>query len=236
MGIFDSILRKLRLNRSEDMPTKSMPTPNEFLRQSILNHNETCSAVGDWIVFGNGKYKMHGRLSDDDTNDRHVIRFDVEVDIGNERIIQESFVGIAEDINSAIGQAYSNFLAGSFHVLLAGLIGHKCEQVEGESFEAGNRVRVILENGVQIKSSIKLMDTKGVLGWYDAFVDAIMKQKFDDRPHWVRVYVAQNENQIMVTECLLDNEEWQQGISVLSGYNWPFMASFYSVRMFVMIK
>ena len=213
-------------------------SPQNFLTKAISGHDVQVEDDKGWITIKGGPVKVQGEFVDiKDSPQGYTVQFDFRAsNFVQNKVIIESNAGFGATLDEAKKDAYSSFLSGSFHTLLAGLIDHKCEQVETEVITINGIARTIYEGGVQIKSSKKEDDKSKLISWYDLFRDSLIKSKLSNEPHWVRIYVAQFNNEVIAKECLLDNEPWEYGAKWIDSYDWPKQAEFYSVRYFVMIK
>lgn len=206
--------------------------PTDFLYDAVLGHGELCRRVGDWAVLDKGR--MRGVVNTSSHAGSYSTRFDAIVELPDGRQMMESFVGRGDSPQEATGEAYGRFLQGAFHVILAALLGHRCEQVEGTSLMIGGMKRVVLDCGAQIRSGTPT-DGREILSWHELYEDNLKLAELSPAMHWYRIFVAQNQGRIISKECLLDNEPWEHGMRWIDAHAWPMKDDFYSVRMFVMI-
>lgn len=127
-----------------------------------------------------------------------------------------------------------NFARSSFHVLLRALVKAGAdEQVDVETWTV---------NGVEYRAYLGPVTHRGETqaavptDWFTLFESSIRNATLTGDLHWIRLYYAQMNNETMDVEVLLDNETWDELQTTMRAYDWSRRETFYSVRMFMILK
>jgi hypothetical protein len=152
------------------------------------------------------------------------------------RTLIESFAALGSNEEEAIRQAWGKFCRASLHVLLEVFVGDKKgeDQIELEIWENGGaRWRVclgpllVLGYGNQPPPAVMCGEL------IDQLREALLP-KATREYHWLRFYYMRKDNSCLGSECLLDNESWSQGESLVNQWKWP--DGFYSIRLFLILR
>jgi|GEM_PF-3113879 len=151
--------------------------------------------------------------------------------------IEVNLAGIGTDVNDSLGSAISNYITTVFPVIIDSLsdshypeadffsetggreilwhpkLGDLFTQGQWESIPEGEAFFTLLQNDVK---------------------DKLMDQKLN----WLKVYVARMPNGGIITECLLNNEVWEEGVEILrdSVQTWPQTPAFLGIKQFMMFR
>lgn len=131
------------------MNEQEITSINNFLIDAFKSHNVAIeNEKNGWINFPRRndapfyayqtrQPKIRGEVVDRKQHPNNlVVQIDISLLLSDGRILCESFAGIGEDEKSAIGNGLTNFLSGSFHVLLnAFYFQQNDEQVSVENWE-----------------------------------------------------------------------------------------------------
>jgi hypothetical protein len=213
-------------------------SPQKIIPELITGHGEKAHEKDGWFVLNNGPIRVQGEfVSVQHHTNSVIVQFDFRAEnYAPNKTLIESNAGVGTTLEEAQKDAYISFMSGSFHTLLAGLVNHKCEQVEREHITINGRQRTLVVGGVQIKNMKTVDNNKGYTDWYNQLLETIKSSDLSEGRHWIRVYIGQYSNMVQIKEVLLDNDEWDLGKGWIEKYEWPKQEEFYSVRLFVMIE
>lgn len=210
---------------SEPVPSKNVSaTLAEFLEEhGVVTQDEDGAIALPDHGFGAAAYL---RLTSGGAHELEV-RFALD----DERVIVEYFAGVGEDAHAAEQDAWRNFVLGTFHVILQGvLLGGADDQVEVEEWVIGGaRYRVVL--GAAVCRNIHGKDLPE--GWFPALQAAIEEAGVGkEELSWVRFFYGQLDGRA-TTEVMLNNHAWDEVAAVMSAFPWPKEEGYYSVRVFL---
>jgi hypothetical protein len=158
-------------------------------------------------------------------------RLDVDVVLGEERRIEESFAGIGGG-EAGCRDALKTFEQNVFHVLLAA-----CWYVTDD-----RRMRIAAwEIGVRTWDvfigpfSARGADAAGMPADALVAIEAALKREaLSPELHWLRLVHSHSDQGDSRCETLLDNELWTAGTLALAGVAWP-QGGDYSARCFMLL-
>jgi hypothetical protein len=188
------------------------------------------SVHNEWVVPNGELPAIRGTWHPGETHGR----LDVEVQVGDDMLIEECFAGIGAG-DAGLADRFQHFTINSFHVLLSALWSqHDPEQVEIESWSVmGRQFRVFIGNvGTRSSSGAKLSLP---VEWMPKLASAVQSEPLDQDLHWFGIYVA-NINGEFTVEALKDNEPWPTGLTTLASCGWEPCGSFYSARLFIVLR
>lgn len=232
MGLFDAFKKKKNQKPAEDI--FSTNRSNRVLAEIFRKHNIECEIQGDSIIFEKQQITAATKVFDRTSSAAKVLQIDVKLNIGLGRSIVESCAGFGDDFESALANAWENFLRNSFHVLLGAFFSTEYDdQIHRYQWNInGNTYEVTMSNiGLRGKLPEKL-ETK----WHDQLEEIIQSQKLTHETHWIRLYQAQAAGEVYSCEILLDNDVWTDVESTVQKFDFPQTEKFLSVRVFMVLK
>jgi len=171
------------------------------------------------------------------TNISSLLQLDVNVRsplIGARKLI-ESFAGWGSTEQDAINQAWDKFMRSSLHVLLEvfGGDGKGEDQIDWEDWkDHGLRWRACLGPLFTISFQDQCLPNLACGDLLDRLRDSLLP-KLTNEYHWLRFYYMKQGESSVGSECLLDNESWNEGQNIVSQWSWP--NGSYSVRHFLLL-
>lgn len=161
------------------------------------------------------------------------LQLDVELahpDLGDRRVL-ESSGGVGDGTAAALGNAFEKFCRGALHPILGGVI---------DASLGGDQVEVCERDGWRLTLGPLLHQWKvpdGVDYWklFDALIDRLLASGPAREIHWLRVYYMQGPDGPFGYDVLLDNEVWDDGVALVTGWPWPFEGDAYGVRHFAVL-
>jgi hypothetical protein len=57
-----------------------------------------------------------------------------------------------------------------------------------------------------------------------------------DRLQWLKIFLCRQMDSTVQGECKLNNDDWPAGLEVLSGFPWPAVPGFLSLRQFIILR
>jgi len=153
----------------------------------------------------------------------------------SDRTLIESFAGWGKSEEEALKQAWEKFCRSSLHVLLEIFIGEKKgeDQIEWETWAGeGALWRVCLGPLFVISFVDKPLPDLRCGDLLDKLRGALLPHLRQER-HWLRFYYMRQGNARVGSECLLNNESWSEGESIVDQWHWP--DGSYSIRLFLIL-
>ncbi len=153
--------------------------------------------------------------------------------LGQEPLI-ESFAGFDNTRDAAILEAFAKFMKGTFHVLLESLCGHSCDENQGEwqVWRAPAAAWDVCCGPVVMRATD---EGSAIAAQCREFIDGLSALASGFEPHqihWFRVFICVFQGDIIATEILLDNNHWQDGISLAKTWDWVRPQAYTTVRVF----
>jgi hypothetical protein len=155
-------------------------------------------------------------------------RLDVDIVIGEERHIEESFAG--EGVGeAACRNALEAFERSVFHVVLAACwYVTDDRRMQLQSWDIGVRtwdvfIGPLVSSRDDVEAPAELVSD---------LRSALQNESLSPELHWVRLFYRRADDGQISTEALLDNEAWPAGDRVLTSLAWPDGAG-YRARCFV---
>ncbi|NOK05438.1 MULTISPECIES: DUF6348 family protein [Myxococcus] len=208
---------------------------SEPLRDLIEAHGVECHEEGEWLRLGQtGPRARAWYVQPAGTNPEQFVQLDVEVELWAGRMLGESFVGIGASPTDARQSAYQSFAAGSLHVLLGALLNAPCEHITVEEWNVGGIPRRVFLGQI-VTRSLSESDAPPP-EWTDSLKGALESLPLTTGTHWLRIYFAQSDEEVMKLEVLLDNEEWPELQAALANAPWPKAQGFLSHRLFLVLQ
>lgn len=217
---------------SETVVTSQENKLIHVMSEVFAGHQVACTVEDKWITFKKAPdLRLRAEFSQD--SDARA-QLDVFLELGDGRTIVESFVGFETSFQSAKSNAVEYFCTADFHVLLNTFFGscdHDNQVMKEEWRFASGKRKVVCGNVIPRQIGTNHLTYE----WFNTFESAIKSAHLDNRLHWVRLFFAQQENQPITHELLLDNDAWEPFQSAVLNWKWARHANFYSMRMFLTI-
>ena len=205
-------------------------TPEAWLTELFKRHGLEQSLHDGWVLPNAELPAIRGTWHPGETHGQ----LDVQVLVRDGVVIEECFGGIgAGDVGLSDG--LQNFTINSFHVLLSSLWScHDSEQVEIEEWTiAGQRFSAFIGNvGTRSSTGAPPSIPVDLMPLLEA---AIRSERLEHDLHWFRVYVG-HVNGEFTFEALKDNKPWLEGASMLASCGWVPCETFYSARLFMVLR
>jgi hypothetical protein len=205
-------------------------TVAEALREILTEHGLDCVMQGEWVL-PNGRLPAIRAHWESQGNSGLL---DVQVLLDQERFIEECFAGIGEG-RSAISDGLKNFMVNSLHVLLSSLWGiSDDDHVLRETWNIGGRqFNAYVGNiGVRTMDGLQVSPPEGL---FETIQHRLGKEDLRRDIHWFRIFFGSLAKEHSY-EALRDNEPWESGIAGLKELAWPETDSYYSFRIFMVLR
>lgn len=205
------------------------------LEELLQAHGLNTNRYADWVLVDNAMPAIGASIvRERKTENGFIVQLDVEVAIGEDQVIVESFGGMGVDKEEATANAFKNFVTNDFHVLLAAFWDDAHDhQVEIDQWEIhGLRWRVII-GPYGIRSAGGLDEPEDLV----VLVDSLIRQEpLDEDLYWIRTFYSNMNAEQTIAEALLNNEVWETAQEAISKLPWPPSDTFYSVRHFLIMQ
>lgn len=170
-----------------------------------------------------------------DTSHRLVLEIYVFSPLLDTQQVIESFVGMGDTRQQAIGQAFGKFLIGVFHVLIEGLAGHVCENMQAEiEFWQRNDASWKVYGGPVINQAAVECTLNRTYPAFYAQLEKLFTASVPPGSHFVRIFVASYGGELMGKEVLLDNETWLEGQELLVAQDWHHGDGYQALRQVIL--
>jgi hypothetical protein len=242
MGLRD-FFKKRRTPPPEAPSTTTPPVADdgdvtEHLDFLLRSHGVATERHGPTLVIPGTSYRAEAEVVTDRVHAQaHSIQLDVRLQLSPDRCLIESFGGFGDTRTEAVGDAFSHFARGSFHVLLRSflVLASDDEQVTVESWSIDGTPRTVVIGNVLLRGRAP-GEVRNPTEWFDVLETAIRSSPLSPEAHWIRFYYAQSGGQELATEALLDNETWDYLVESMRAFPWPVSEAFYSARLFLVVQ
>ena len=214
-----------------------MSQVNASLLALFQAHGVESHLEGEWVAFPGRRLRAGAAVVRETKHASALsVQLDVRVEVAPGRTIIESFVGVGQAPEQAVGDALRNFTANSFHVLLAAFFRPgDDEQVSREEWVIGGRKSRVTVGNVGVRGKPPAQG-ESLVSWFKHFAEKLKHKQLGPGTHWVRLYYAQMGGQATACEVLLDNAAWGEMQSEMAVLDWPAGVDFYSVRVFLVVE
>jgi len=199
----------------------------DALREIMVEHDLDCATEGEWVV-PNGKLpaiRAHWHPGENSG------LLAIHVLVAPGVVIEECFGGVGEGAKG-FGDALTNFMVNSLHVLLSAFWGKSdSDQVLVEQWRIGGRKYIahIGDIGVRTSAGVDVSPPEGLV---PAVKIALECEKARDHYVWCRVFFASISNE-HTYETLLNNQKWPAALERMKELQWPRSRGFFSFRNFI---
>ncbi len=193
-------------------------------------HGVNCTVEDDWVI-------PYGRLPairafwyPSEQNGR----LDIQVLVENDVLIEECFAGIGAG-SQGYYDALQNFMVNSLHVFLAAFWDlNDSEQVVTERWQVlDESYSVYIGNfGTRSSEQVNFSIPNGLLAEIE---NTLKKESLHENTHWIRIFFC-NVSGEQIFEALLDNKNWESGVSCLKQISWEKNEGYYSIRNFILLR
>jgi hypothetical protein len=205
-------------------------TPQAWLTELFKGHGFEPSFHDGWVLPNGELPAIRGIWHSGETHGR----LDIQVLVREGMVVEECFGGIGAG-DFGLSDGLQNFTINSFHVLLSSLwSSHDPAQVEIEDWTVtGRRFSVFIGNvGTRSINGSTPSIPAELMPHLEA---AVRSEQLERDLHWFRVYVGHVKG-AFTFEALKDNEPWSEGVSALSSCGWARHDTFYSARLFIVLR
>lgn len=206
----------------------------QALLQLYEQHGVVCVLHENIIIFPEQQISSQVFLHRSPSQVGSVFKLDVILTIEEGRSIIESSVGIGEDDNEAAIDAFEQFTLNSFHVLLSSFFTPDFnDNVNVEEWNIGKQKFDAIFSNVSMRGQAP---QPLPMEWFENFAETVKRQKITKDIHWVRLFYAISNNELMNCEVLLDNEDWIEVQDKAATFTLPNAEKYLSLRMFFVLK
>jgi hypothetical protein len=213
-----------------------MSLANELLLQLFRTHGVEAVPQDDWITFPGRTIRASAAIVRElPQRTALTVQLDVRLEVGPRRTIIESFAGVGQTLEKASADAVVNFVATSFHVLLAAFFRPDDEQVTREEWTVGGRPALVTIGNAGIRGKPPVPAGQ-LVGWFGRLRAKLEEQQLRPGTHWASAYHGQMQGRSLACEARLDNVVWPEMQSELAAFAWPAAEDFYGVRLFLVLQ
>lgn len=211
----------------------------DLVEELLAAHGVPTGRYKGWLVDTEGRLLPPVRARVETATPREgavTARLDVEVIVSERHWIVESFAGMGEDAHEATVSAVENFARSSLHVLLAALWEMPGdEQVTTEEWTL---------DGVPYRATVGSYSLRSFGNapveipeqFFPALVSRVTSLPAAEDLYWVRAFYCNIDASQDTTEVLLNNQPWPAGQTAIAMLPWERLATYYSVRLFLVLQ
>lgn len=73
---------------------------------------------------------------------------------------------------------------------------------------------------------------------YDLLKQLIPEKLTSNKFNWLKIYISKNGDNIVIGDCLFNNQQWEEGLNEISEYakSWKFEGDFRGLKQFIMFR
>ncbi len=162
-------------------------------------------------------------------------QLDVDVLLESRELLKESFAGLATG-DAGIRDAFHNFCANSFHVLLAAFWDKiDPEQVTVATWQLGGRPYTAYIGNLGMRTMGESPPPKVAEGYLESLENVITNSALVGEVLWFRNFFCDIQGD-RTFESMVNNEVWSEGVENLKSLPWEKSAQYYSVRNFLILR
>jgi hypothetical protein len=201
----------------------------QFLLRLFERHEVELEPDEDWLLTDGDFPAIRARWHDGAAGEAG--RLDVDVALGEEHCIEESFAGTGSG-EAGCRDALEGFIHGALPVLLAA-----CWYVTDErrlqlaSWDIGVRGWDAFIGPCRVRGADVTAPAEATAVLAEALRDASLAPQL----HWVRWFARRAADGALAVEVLLDNEPWPAGQRALAGLSWPAADTAWSMQALLML-
>lgn len=206
-------------------------SPAAELKELFEGHGLPCALRNEWVV-PNGQFPAVRALWY--PRETGAGRLDVQIWLDKEVCIEECFAGIGGGRQGLL-DAFQNFAINSFHVLLAAIWQQSGpDVVTAEQWTIGDRTFTAYIGNFATRAS-EGIDPCVPDELFPAIERTVKKAQLANDMHWVRFFFSNLKGE-QTFEALLDNQDWEDGLTCLKSVPWVQCGGYYSVRLFMVFR
>lgn len=211
---------------------------NEIIMNVLQPFEVMAKPVGGWLTFPNSRVQLQGRIAGGGRTEEGLVALQVDicVKIDEERTMIQSFPGVGDNEDESIINAFENFIAHSFHLILATFFSKAEDEVTMEGWGIREIPRKVIFSHAIRKGNVPDALTNGEFPWFSELEDRLKALDLPTGMHWVEMHFAQVDGDMLLCDVRLDNDEWQPAQQEIASLDWPMGESFYSRRLFLTIQ
>ena len=161
-------------------------------------------------------------------------RFDIGVKFQNGLELYEAFSDFGSNEAEATKKNLENFTRSSLHVMLDAFNDTEIYEAK-EKWEINGCLWDVFIGDYNIKSAgLKKVEIPNNL--FDKIEEIICNKRLEEKFYFVRIFYAHNDSKVMATEFMINNINIEYAEKVLESLDWMESKSFYSLRIFLILK
>jgi len=213
--------------------------PLDAIHLTLEAHGIAAARNAHDVCLAQGDLRFEAAIFDKDQSDtfhRLVLEIYIFSPLLSAQPVIESFAGWGGTRDQALAQAFEKFLRGVFHVLIEGLAGHVCDnmQAEIEYWRRGETAWKVFCGPVVCHSQGEEVTLARSYPTFFEKLEGLFIATASQGGHFVRVFVGSHDREVIGKEVLLDNETWQEGENLLLSQNWQCSEKYQSLRQVIM--
>lgn len=208
---------------------------NEPLRRLFQSHGIEAEADDGWLRLPNA---MAARAvvwrHDTGQPGMTMLQLDVVVELWTGRHVLESCAGFGDSYDKALDNAFESFASSALHPMLVAFF-HTDHEAVRDAMVIDGVMRAVTIGEVSVRGNPPGGESME-MGWFQVFKKKLGQAELPGGTHWIRLYFAQQNGEILAKEVVLDNEPWPWMQQSLQDAPWPSGPDFMSARLFVVLQ
>lgn len=163
------------------------------------------------------------------------VEMEFRITLPDRREIVEFVAGIGEDETAAREDSMKNFILSTFHVIYKSFLNPEDPHQMIETVAIDGADRAVVAGTLYMRTN-KELDATQMKTITEGIKEALRRQHFDGRPHWVKIVYGQNEGKPMTLAATCDNRDDAALHAAAQRIAWPVRDEFYMAKQFIVIK
>jgi Family of unknown function (DUF6348) len=223
------VLRKIRTLFNHSIRTHELSEENRLLYELFLGHGFNPSVQGSWLRPDDTGPAVRATWQAQENSGILVI----ELKLFDGRNIYEVFVGTGDD---PMKSALYSFIQGVLHVMLAAFWNLiESDHVLLEEWRISDQVFTAFVGNVSTKITDENDKPQLPTSFFLGVENAIKELPLPKSLAWFRFYSGHLAD-CPTHEALENNESWPKGIQMMHQIDWPRTTTFYSFRLFLILR
>lgn len=207
---------------------------NEPLAELLRAHGVESRASDGWLLLPEGQRARALVWDHSGGADVVMVQLDVVLELWTGRWIVESCAGYGGSRAEAVAVAFDSFAQSSLHPMLVAFL-HTDHEVVRDAWEVDGVTRAVTIGDVAVRGRSP-GGTGLSLTWFHALERNIKASSMPEGTHWIRLYHAQHDGNVVASEVLLDNVPWDVMNRAMEGVEFPKGQGFFSIRLFIVLQ
>jgi hypothetical protein len=225
------------LTESSGPPTTRSRITDDFFVNWFKGHGHSNVVVDDGVGVEGNATRLKASLynSKKHANGGYVVELEFTIRLPSQQTITEFVAGMGDKEEDAIGDAKVNFILSTFHVVYKGFINAADPHLDLAHVEIDGTKREVIIGDIYRRGGPS--DKKeSFIAVRKEIRDSLRNVPLSTGSHWMKIVYSQKDGQPMTVSAQLDNQDHKEFTEVVKNLNWPRSKSFYTAKLFIVVK